>query len=107
MIKRTPPLRGDCLLHLLYCDVYPNQHEIYVHYVHFDIGDRLKVEAESTNPEVQVKISGTRHNISGDIELFEAVYQKPRAVACYHEWKEYIGFTDKYYYCTKCNEKQK
>lgn len=25
---------------------------------------------------------------------------------CNHSWKNYIGFTDKYEYCEKCNEKK-
>jgi len=25
---------------------------------------------------------------------------------CWHNWKEYIGFTERYYYCTKCDEKK-
>ena len=24
---------------------------------------------------------------------------------CKHEWKEYIGFTDKYWYCDNCDKK--
>lgn len=24
---------------------------------------------------------------------------------CNHEWKEYIGFTDKFSYCVKCDER--
>lgn len=27
--------------------------------------------------------------------------------SCSHEWKEYIGFTDKYWFCTKCDKKSK
>jgi hypothetical protein len=26
---------------------------------------------------------------------------------CFHEWKEYVGFTDKYDYCLKCDAKSK
>lgn len=26
---------------------------------------------------------------------------------CRHIWEEYTGFTDKYYFCTKCDKKQK
>ncbi len=26
--------------------------------------------------------------------------------ACSHDWKEYVGFTQKYDYCTKCDEKR-
>ena len=25
--------------------------------------------------------------------------------SCYHDWKEYIGFTEKYWYCEKCDAK--
>lgn len=31
----------------------------------------------------------------------------PDAPRCIHQWKEYIGFTDRYYYCTLCDEKNK
>lgn len=24
---------------------------------------------------------------------------------CWHDWKEYIGFTEKYWYCEKCDAK--
>jgi hypothetical protein len=27
--------------------------------------------------------------------------------ACSHEWKEYIGFTDKYWFCALCDKKSK
>lgn len=26
---------------------------------------------------------------------------------CWHEWKEYTGFTEKYWYCEKCDFKSK
>lgn len=26
--------------------------------------------------------------------------------ACWHTWKEYIGFTEKYKFCTKCDLKK-
>ena len=26
---------------------------------------------------------------------------------CRHEWKEYRGFTEQYFYCTKCDRKEK
>lgn len=26
---------------------------------------------------------------------------------CWHDWKEYIGFTEKYWYCEKCDVKSK
>lgn len=29
-----------------------------------------------------------------------------KTTSCIHEYKEYIGFTERYNYCTKCNEKQ-
>lgn len=25
---------------------------------------------------------------------------------CHHEWKEYIGFTQRYNYCVKCDKKE-
>jgi hypothetical protein len=27
--------------------------------------------------------------------------------SCFHDWKEYCGFTDKYWYCEKCDVKSK
>jgi hypothetical protein len=24
---------------------------------------------------------------------------------CFHDWKEYVGFTEKYWYCEKCDAK--
>jgi len=26
---------------------------------------------------------------------------------CLHLWKEYLGFTDHYFFCTKCDKKEK
>lgn len=26
---------------------------------------------------------------------------------CYHLWKEYLGFTERYFYCIKCDKKEK
>jgi hypothetical protein len=29
----------------------------------------------------------------------------PKPKHCWHEWKEYIGFTERYWYCEKCDNK--
>lgn len=26
---------------------------------------------------------------------------------CWHDWKEYVGFTERYWYCEKCDVKSK
>lgn len=42
-----------------------------------------------------------------DVEKDENV-NKDAEVAkknCWHDWKEYIGFTEKYWYCEKCDAK--
>lgn len=27
------------------------------------------------------------------------------ASSCFHDWEKYVGFTETYYYCKKCDEK--
>lgn len=31
---------------------------------------------------------------------------KHHEIKCSHDWKEYIGFTERYNYCTKCDNKE-
>jgi hypothetical protein len=31
----------------------------------------------------------------------------PKPKHCWHDWKEYLGFTERYWYCEKCDEKSK
>jgi hypothetical protein len=31
--------------------------------------------------------------------------EPPKPKHCWHEWKEYIGFTERYWYCEKCDNK--
>lgn len=33
-------------------------------------------------------------------------YEGVPKIKCTHEWKEYIGFTERYKYCTKCDSKE-
>ena len=33
--------------------------------------------------------------------------EPPKPKHCWHEWKEYIGFTERYWYCEKCDNKSK
>lgn len=35
------------------------------------------------------------------------VEDPPKKKDCYHNWKEYIGFTEKYWYCETCDAKSK
>lgn len=34
------------------------------------------------------------------------MYEGVTKVECAHDWKEYIGFTERYNYCTKCDTKE-
>jgi hypothetical protein len=40
------------------------------------------------------------------VEYEEAVPTLPRGNACYHVWKQYIGFTEAYEFCGLCNLKR-
>jgi hypothetical protein len=36
------------------------------------------------------------------LKMYEGVIE----IKCSHDWKEYIGFTERYNYCTKCDTKE-
>lgn len=46
------------------------------------------------------------HELSYDYYLNGYTYWK-KPIVCKHEWVEYIGFTDRYNYCTKCDLKDR
>jgi hypothetical protein len=31
--------------------------------------------------------------------------EPPKPKHCWHQWKEYVGFTERYWYCEKCDNK--
>lgn len=33
--------------------------------------------------------------------------EEKKSSHCWHDWKEYTGFTEHYWYCEKCDEKSK
>jgi hypothetical protein len=59
-------------------------------------------------------ISGQDKNGHADKEHLESLYEKcgiPEQIQidkpfCRHDWKEYIGIYNHYYYCTICNERK-
>lgn len=38
--------------------------------------------------------------------IVEDLMWPPQEASCFHKWKSYIGFTDKYEYCETCGVKQ-
>lgn len=32
--------------------------------------------------------------------------EEPMSGVCFHEWKDYVGFTNRFHYCDKCEEKK-
>lgn len=40
------------------------------------------------------------------LDMFGDYDSKKIVTECNHLWKEYLGFTEKYFYCTKCDKKE-
>lgn len=38
-----------------------------------------------------------------DIKIF---YENPKTNGCFHQYKKYVGFTDIFSYCVKCDQKK-
>lgn len=38
-------------------------------------------------------------------ELIKKDSEPKKTINCWHDWKEYVGFTEKYWYCEKCDNK--
>lgn len=68
-----------------------------------DVGHRVQI-AEQMLKKGLIKTSEEYFQIinTGKIDtMFEGVIE----IKCSHHWKEYIGFTERYKYCTKCDSK--
>lgn len=59
------------------------------------------------NSDDDKNIKKDKHNTDGEVwndPMFEQMYEHG-VDYCYHKWKIYVGFTEVYRYCTKCNLK--
>lgn len=76
-------------------------------------GDRVYIEAVCKDQDMQVSFSAKLNNMSWTARPprseFSAIYTKTSErltnKPCSHEWTRYVGFTDVYEFCTKCDKK--
>jgi hypothetical protein len=50
-----------------------------------------------------IKVTKDGNPIEEQLTLFGGSNQH---LGCFHEWREYTGFTESYQYCAKCDKKQ-
>jgi len=64
-----------------------------------------KVNAVYSNGTITAWISNFWWEIPEDDDKANKDAEPPKQKHCWHEWKEYIGFTERYWYCEKCDNK--
>ena len=64
-----------------------------------------KVNAVYSNGTITAWISNFWWEISEDDDKANKDAEPPKPKHCWHEWKEYVGFTERYWYCEKCDNK--
>lgn len=99
------------LLITLVCSPLLHDQTLFVHST-FDLSlnvphQRLTIAApnSSNTPTIHRRI-GYQPFIEDPLKQISADYSDSWEQPCYHEYKEYVGLTQQYHYCIKCDEKK-
>jgi hypothetical protein len=63
-----------------------------------------KINAVYRNGTITAWISNFWWEIPEDEQINKDA-EPPKPKHCWHQWKEYVGFTERYWYCEKCDSK--
>lgn len=72
---------------------------------YFEKGDVLDITGSVVSHHASCSIYIQKINTTTSTTQINGTWNSPEK-SCVHEWKEYIGFTERYNYCTKCDSKE-